>query len=330
MASDTGDGGVHLNSDLPAEVLAVIPADPYEQLDLARKITSMAIASRVSNLELEASRLKLKVRDQERLLFELQDKSNRLQTAHQEADSRLNAVVQDNMKLAQERDSLATTVKKLTRDLGKLETFKRQLMRSLSEETSTETVDIRTCDQSVPRADPVNDGGTNGYFRHSSNGSTELTHASDGATKQAAQRFSITPYHITPRLTPTGTPKVTSAIGSPQKKSGVTTPTQSHYDGRTSLSSWYPSSQQSSAANSPPRVPPYPSQTPRIDGKEFFRLARHRLSHEQFSAFLVNVKDLNAQKQSRVETLRKAEEIFGPDNKDLYISFQGLLSRNAQ
>jgi len=28
------------------------------------------------------------------------------------------------------------------------------------------------------------------------------------------------------------------------------------------------------------------------------------------------------------ETLRKAEEIFGSDNKDLYLSFQGLLNRN--
>ncbi len=28
------------------------------------------------------------------------------------------------------------------------------------------------------------------------------------------------------------------------------------------------------------------------------------------------------------ETLRKADDIFGPDNKDLYIAFDGLLSRH--
>lgn len=75
------------------------------------------------------------------------------------------------------------------------------------------------------------------------------------------QKFSMTPY-ITPRLTPTGTPKVIStagsprgysAAGSPNKTSGATSPTKLPYDGRSSLSSWYPSSQQSSAANSPPR-----------------------------------------------------------------------------
>lgn len=81
------------------------------------------------------------------------------------------------------------------------------------------------------------------------------------ASRNAGHRFSITPY-ITPRLTPTGTPKIISAsvsprgysvVGSPQQVSGTNSPTKVSYDGRTSLSSWYPSSQQSSAANSPPR-----------------------------------------------------------------------------
>ncbi|XP_074286661.1 uncharacterized protein At4g15545 [Silene latifolia] len=338
MSSNEGGGGVGPDFDLPDDVLAVIPTDPYDQLDLARKITSMAIASRVSNLESETIRLKDKVQNQDRLIFELEQKSAHLHTAFQEADSRFKLVVDQNMKLVQERDSLAATVKKLTRDLAKLETFKRQLMQSLNEEPSTEVVDIGTCDQSVPKAYPDKDDGTNGHTRHYSiNDTTEARPLTAEAMKQDAQRFSLTPYQITPRLTPTGTPKIISTavsprsystVGSPQKNSGATTPTNLQYDGRSSLSSWYPSSQQSSAANSPPRVRALPGRTPRIDGKEFFRLARSRLSYEQFSAFLSNIKELNAQKQSREETLRKAEDIFGSDNKDLYVSFQGLLSRN--
>lgn len=74
----------------------------------------------------------------------------------------------------------------------------------------------------------------------------------------------MTPY-ITPRLTPTGTPKVASAsvsprrysaAGSPHRTSGTTSPTKFQYEGRGSMSSFFPSSQQSSAANSPPRVRP--------------------------------------------------------------------------
>lgn len=156
-------------------------------------------------------------------------------------------------------------------------------------------------------------------------------------SRNTAQRFSLTPY-ITPRLTPTGTPKVISTsvsprgyslAGSPKRTSGTTSPTKTQNDGRISLSSWYPSSQQSSAANSPPRGRSLPGRTPRIDGKEFFRQARSLLSYEQFSAFLANIKELNAQKQTREETLRKAEEIFGTSNKDLYLYFQGLLNRSV-
>ncbi|KAG6687276.1 hypothetical protein I3843_11G063500 [Carya illinoinensis] len=321
-------GSVGPDFDLPDEILTVIPTDPYDQLDLARKITSMAIASRVSNLESEVARMRHKLQDKDRVVVDLEEKVSRLDYAFREADSRLKIVLDDNMRLSRERDSLAMTAKKLGRDLAKLEQFKKQLMQSLNDDNSSqaETVDIGTCDQSIPKSYPDNDEGANG----------SMGHQSDEASRHARQRFSITPY-ITPQLTPTGTPKIIStsvsptsysAVGSPRKNSGSTSPTRLPYEGRSTLSSWYPSSQQSSAANSPPRGRQQPGRTPRIDGKEFFRQARSRLSYEQFSAFLANIKELNSQKQTREETLRKAEEIFGMENKDLYLSFQGLLNRN--
>ncbi|KAL3737429.1 hypothetical protein ACJRO7_026229 [Eucalyptus globulus] len=326
--SGVGNGGGGPDFELAEEILAVMPTDPYDQLDLARKITSMAIASRVSKLESDVSRSKQKLHDKDRIIYELEEKVAHLDRSHQEADSRLKIVLDENMRLSKERDSLCVTVKKLSRDLAKLETFKRQLMQSLNDENAlpAETVDIGTCDQSNSNSYPFKDA--NGY-----SGSANVGNNMDGASRQAAQRLSITPY-ITPKLTPTGTPKFFSqngsprgysAAGSPQKTSGATTPTKPQY----ALSMWYPSSQQSSAANSPPRGRSLPGHTPRIDGKEFFRQARTRLSYEQFSAFLANIKELNAQKQTREETLRKAEEIFGTDSKDLYLSFQGLLNRNV-
>ncbi|KAL3508264.1 hypothetical protein ACH5RR_027665 [Cinchona calisaya] len=339
--SDSGLGGGVPDFYLPDEILSVIPTDPYDQLDLARKITSMAIASRVTKLESELGRLRQKLYEKDRVVVDLEGKVSQLQHAYQEADLRLKITLEDNMKLTKERDSLALAAKKLSRDLAKLETFKRQLMQSLNDDNSSqaETVDIGTYDQSVPKAYPVKEEEVNGYTtQHSFSGNTESESITDDASKQTGLKFSITPY-ISPRLTPTATPKVISAsvspgrysaAGSPRKTSGATSPTKTQYEMRGSLSSWYPSSQQSSAANSPPRFRPLPARTPRIDGKEFFRQARSRLSYEQFSAFLSNIKELNAQKQSREETLRKAEHIFGMDNKDLYLSFQGLLNRNIQ
>ncbi|XP_047334844.1 uncharacterized protein At4g15545-like [Impatiens glandulifera] len=312
---------------IPDEVLAVIPTDPYEQLDLARKITSMAIASRVSNLELEVERLRKKVNDKDRSISELEDKVVQLDRACQEADTKFKLVQDDNVKLVKERDSLAMTARKLGRDLIKLETFKKHLMQSLNDDNSSpaETVDLDTSVQSAPRSYTVQDSDMNGQRKHNSLSALN-GRAVENVSKQSMQRSSTTT-HITPRLTPTGTPKMAStnvspvrysAAVSPQLTSGATSPVKSQHG---SMSSWFPSSQQSSAANSPPR-----GGRPR--GKEFFRLTRSRLSYEQFSAFLANIKEFNAQEKSKEETLRKSEEIFGIDNRDLYLSFHGLLTRN--
>uniref|UniRef100_A0A1D1YX28 Phenylalanine--tRNA ligase beta subunit n=1 Tax=Anthurium amnicola TaxID=1678845 RepID=A0A1D1YX28_9ARAE len=324
---------------LPDEILAVIPTDPYDQLDLARKITSMAIASRVSRLEGEAGRLQQKVADKDRVIAELQDRLVELNRMFQEADARLRTSLEENIKLSKERDSLVMMTKKLTRELAKLEAFKRHLMQSLSEDdsTHTETVDIGTCDQSISKISTWKGDGSVGHT--ASNRVTESTKIGNTyleGSRNVGQKFSMTPY-ISPRFTPTATPKVAStggspgglsAAGSPKMLSGATSPTKPRIEGQTALSPWYPSSQLSSAASSPPRGRSLPGRTPRIDGKEFFRQARNRLSYEQFGAFLANIKELNAHRQSREETLKKAEDIFGTDNKDLYLSFQGLLYRN--
>lgn len=75
------------------------------------------------------------------------------------------------------------------------------------------------------------------------------------------QKISVTP-PLPPRLTPpTTTPKATSTVGSPKGSftllpkfaSGTASPTKTHFEGITSMSPWYPSSKQSSAASSPPR-----------------------------------------------------------------------------
>ncbi|MCD7465451.1 hypothetical protein HAX54_001355 [Datura stramonium] len=59
---------------LPDRVTSWLRRDPYDQLDLARKITSMAIASRVTNLESEIGRLRQKLNDKDRFILDLEDK----------------------------------------------------------------------------------------------------------------------------------------------------------------------------------------------------------------------------------------------------------------
>ncbi|KAJ1622117.1 hypothetical protein T492DRAFT_846563 [Pavlovales sp. CCMP2436] len=66
-----------------------------------------------------------------------------------------------------------------------------------------------------------------------------------------------------------------------------------------------------------------------VDGKDFFRLARTRLSYEQFNSFLANIKSLNDHTQSRDVTLEQARSIFGSGNEDLFASFRSLLSHHG-
>eukprot|EP00951_Prasinocladus_malaysianus_P021947 scaffold182571_cov37-Prasinocladus_malaysianus.AAC.1 len=64
---------------------------------------------------------------------------------------------------------------------------------------------------------------------------------------------------------------------------------------------------------------------------DFSSLKGARLSYEQFSQFLQNIKELNAGRQSREDTLGKAKNIFGSDNNDLYVwvEFRTMRARNA-
>jgi len=185
----------------------------------------------------------------------------------------------------------------------------------------------------VANANSWKDGPANSHPASSrSDGSTEAESVNQEVTRPFEQKLTIT--HMTPRLTSDSARKLRTAAPSPRRYSTAVSPkltsgaTSPRLGGHMAMSPWLASSKRSSPANSPPRGHSISGRTTRVDGKQFFRHARNRLSYEQFAAFLANIKELNAQRQSREETLRKADEIFGAENKDLFISFQGLLSRS--
>ncbi|KAM0833308.1 hypothetical protein ACQ4PT_064346 [Festuca glaucescens] len=311
-------------------IAAALPSDPYEQLEVARKITAVAVAARASRLEHEAARLRQKLADKDSLAAELAERADALDRALHDADARLRAVLDDNAKLVKERDSLVQTSKKMARDLAKLETFKRHLMQSLGDENSSsqETIDIRTCDAKANSwravARPLEQKLTITHMTPRLASDPEPKLRSSAAS---ARRYSTA---VSPKLTSGAvSPRRYSTAVSPQPTSaGAERANSPRLEGHMAMSAWIPSSKMSSAANSPPRGHSISGRTTRVDGKEFFRQARSRLSYEQFAAFLANIKELNAHRQSQVETLEKADQIFGAENKDLFVSFQGLLSRS--
>lgn len=346
--------------ELPREVLALLPSDPYEQLDVARKITAMAVSSRLSVLEAELAKLKQRLQEKDQIASTLQQRVGELEQALEESSTRLSQSLNDQALMTNEKNTLTATVRKLTRDVSKLETFKKTLMQSLQDddETSTQsgTVGKLTASQltSLDSTLSTNSSLTESEIlgaraqsqeykpaalaagssravslKYSSMQGDEVTAEPDVSKGVFSRAYSLTPPRLTPQLTPTGSPKKQSGASSPKQYSVSGSPKQhAASEGRTAFASSQPTSNRTTAPNSPPKGSFSATRTPRVDGKEFFRQARNRLSYEQFSAFLANIKELNAHRQSREETLRRAGEIFGTENEDLYQSFDGLLSRH--
>lgn len=243
---------------LPKEVLAVLPSDPSDQLELAHRISNLAFSAKVAALEQENVTLRHTLQQRTQQMKGMQGRVAALELEANEATEKARHAVEEQSKLLGEKNALIATVKKLNRDLAKLDNFKRNLLQSLQDEEDTK------------------DYGT----------ALSLDSAGDRLVHNVLSSVPASP-----------PPSHSLRASYPAAGGGV--PSAAMMEG-----------------------------SPRVDGKEFFRQARARLAYEQFSAFLQNIKELNAHRQTREETLRKAADIFGTDNGDLYASFESLLSRH--
>lgn len=321
---------------LPEAVLSVIPSDPFEQLDVARKITSIALATRVSKLESEAARLRQHLAEKDDVVAELRAKVETLDASLADVSDRLARAGGEKETLLNENASLSNTIKKLNRDVSKLETFKKTLMQSLQEEeespqvgaprvvpqriTDTASFSTGTLGQDEDAAlPPLKSSPVQSQFPDTGSSiSEDGGYIETDGSKQGKPRIQLASQGSTPRFTPPDSP--------PRRHSISFSSARNLFDERSSIFSSLPPGHRISLTS--PFDTGGQTGRARVDGKEFFRQVRSRLSYEQFSAFLANVKELNAHKQTREETLQKANDIFGPDNRDLYAIFEGLITRN--
>ncbi|RDX89410.1 hypothetical protein CR513_28866, partial [Mucuna pruriens] len=324
-----------LNVDLPEELVKALPSDPYEQLDVARKITSVALSTRVNALQSESSALRAELADRDRLISELQSQVESIDAALSEAADKLARADQDKESLVKENALLSNAVRKLSRDVSKLETFRRTLMQSLhdDEHNSGGTPDIAAklhSQASITSTSQFGDEDASTLSSRSSSMRINISDTgnyfaedreSDGSRYRASHNLLLASQSSTPRITPPGSPPSISALVSPTRTSKPVSPRRHAISFSTSRGIYDDRSHASDTASQTGRT--------RVDGKEFFRQVRSRLSYEQFGAFLANVKELNSHKQTKEETLQKANEIFGPENKDLYDIFEGLIMRNV-
>uniref|UniRef100_A0A0E0L2E9 At4g15545-like C-terminal domain-containing protein n=1 Tax=Oryza punctata TaxID=4537 RepID=A0A0E0L2E9_ORYPU len=317
---------------LPAEVMAVLPDDPFEQLDVARKITSIALASRLGRLEAEAARLRAQLAERDASAEDLRERVEQLDAALAVATGRLRRAEDEKEALQRDNSLLSNTVRRLNRDVAKLEVFKKTLMQSLQEDedpanttpkarvSETSNFSSATSVGDEDSAFPVSKSSQ--LSETASSVSEESSHVEPDVPRPPRPHVFLPSYNSTPRVTPPDSPPRSFASISPPRRHSISVTSRNLFDDRSSVYSGHHSSM-----TSPFDAASHTGRT-RVDGKEFFRQVRNRLSYEQFSAFLANVKELNSHKQTREDTLRKADGIFGPDNKDLYTIFEGLITRN--
>ncbi|KAG2619363.1 uncharacterized protein At4g15545-like isoform X2 [Panicum virgatum] len=331
VGEDAGEAeaGEQQDFGLPAELVAVLPSDPFSQLDVARRITSIALSSRLGRLEAEAARLRALLAERDAEAEDLRERVEQLDAALAVATGRLRRVEEEKETLVRENSSLSNTVRKLNRDVAKLEVFKKTLVLSLQEDDPIDTTAPRARVATSPNFSSGPSDEDSALTSKSSQFSETASSVSEGssqvdpdAPRPPRQHVFLPSYNSTPRMTPKGSPpRGGYASVSPPRRHSISITSMNMFNDKSSGNSGHYSSPFDAA-----------SQTgrTRVDGKEFFRQVRNRLSYEQFGAFLANVKELNAYRQTREDTLRKADEIFGPENKDLYTIFESLITRNVQ
>ncbi|KAJ7541751.1 hypothetical protein O6H91_10G074600 [Diphasiastrum complanatum] len=328
-----GNGGD--NVDLTQDILSALPSDPFELLDVARRITSMAMAARVTKIENDEKKMVQKVAEKDKTISEQRDRLFEIERSLEETTARLNHALDEQVKLTNEKSVLLATIKRLNREVTKLDAFKRSLMQSLQDDDENSQVDggdklsfLHT--RSFKKSSAASDGGASSFKSYTIDGSETDCHVETDALRHGIyHRYTNSRTQIPPISPTIGSPAAKSAAGSPGPLSGSGSPnrrTMSEIRAPIHLS--LPASETSTAPNSPPSAGALPVHGNKVDGKEFFRKARNRLSYEQFKEFLANIKELNSHRRSREETLKIADDIFGPNNKDLYSVFVGLLSRH--
>ncbi|GJP47080.1 hypothetical protein CLOM_g6313 [Closterium sp. NIES-68] len=138
MENHVGSNGFVSQDEIPKVVKDVLPADPFDLLNLSRLIAAQAFTARIHTLETEASRLKGSLGESQSSIKALEAKVADLESTVKDANEKREAAEEEQAKLTGEKTALVAMVKKLNRDVAKLETFRRTLMQQLKDENDDE------------------------------------------------------------------------------------------------------------------------------------------------------------------------------------------------
>ncbi|GKV39092.1 hypothetical protein SLEP1_g46906 [Rubroshorea leprosula] len=245
--------------DLPEEVLQVLPSDPFDQLDVARKITSIALSTRVSSVESESSALRAQLAQKDELIAQLQAQIESLDASLSDTADKLARADLEKVSLLKDNASLSNTVRKLHRDVSKasqsgkvliflcqvnkshytylinvllmdagtlalLEVFRRTLMQSLQEDDESSSGGTQIIAKPTPTEDDASWlSRTSSMRSHFEIGNSFAEDRETDASKPGIPGIShgllLVSQTNTPRVTPPGSPPSLSASVSPTRTS---------------------------------------------------------------------------------------------------------------
>mmetsp|Transcript_16530 Transcript_16530/g.40922 ORF Transcript_16530/g.40922 Transcript_16530/m.40922 type:complete len:284 (+) Transcript_16530:131-982(+) len=274
-----------------------LPEQHEEQLQLGFRIIDNAFKNKIHSLEQEIRALRLTNEEKTQQVTVLQKKNSSLEVELIESHQR-------TQQLSEENKELFRTVQALKKQVSRLDDLKKTLMASLSDVEQQAVEDASSLLMSEE------------YLRSA----VPLTAASVTGVPYPRQADAPSPqgnvYYAQP-----GHSQSNSFLGRPiqlqhtTQQPHNTNSTAALRGSATSLGGGGDAGLGSPGAG--------------VDGKQFFRNARARLSYEAFNSFLANIKRLNNHQQTRDETLDEAQRIFGSEHADLYREFVQLLNRHA-
>ena len=284
-----------------------LPREADEQLRMGLRIVEQAYDEKTRALDHELQQLRAYSKQQQSNVAALERRVAELEQQVRDGDER-------TRQLSDEKAQLSQDLKATQRDLSKLDAFKRSILQSINDEDipssrpplGTYSGVAELPSSSLTSAPPLASYPASPAPASLLGGGAALTNPLGGMSGTAAPSGSAGGSYLSG-----SSPSAAASAAIPSAAASATTPGAA--GGATTAG----------AAAETPNVAAV------MDGKDFFRQARLRLTYEQFNQFLTNIKRLNDHAQTRDETLAKAQEIFGADNSDLFDSFKSLLSKHG-
>ena len=112
----------------------VLPDDPADQLELAHRIANAAFVAQTQSLAKERDALKDQCAEMKARSKQLERRVASMEDELHDAADKATMAMEERDKLTAEKTALINTVKKLNKEVAKLDAFKRNLMQTLADD----------------------------------------------------------------------------------------------------------------------------------------------------------------------------------------------------